>query len=55
MKAVEASLPAALLSRLAGFSAIVETSSGEAIAMVRRNDQPLKAATQFVYWLPTKQ
>jgi len=55
MKAVEASLPAALLLLAAGFSAIVETSSSEAIAMVRRNDQPLKAATQFVYWLPTKQ
>jgi hypothetical protein len=54
MKAVEASLPAALLSRFAGFSTIVETSSIEAIAMVRRNDQPLKAATQFAYWLPTK-
>jgi hypothetical protein len=55
MKAVEASLPAALLSLAADFSAIVETSLGEAIAMVHRNDQPLKAATQFVYWLPTKQ
>jgi len=55
MKAVEASLPAALLSLAAGFSTIVETFLGEAIAMVRRNDQPLKAATQFVYWLPTKQ
>jgi hypothetical protein len=55
MKAIEASLPAALLSRLAGFSTIVETSSGEAIAMVRKNDQPLKVATQFVCWIPTKQ
>ena len=53
MKAVEASLLAAL--SLAGFSTIAETSSSEAIAMVHRNDQPLKAAMQFVYWLPTKQ
>jgi hypothetical protein len=55
MKAVEASLPAALLSLAAGFSTIAETSSIEVIAMARRNDQPLKAATQFVYSLPTKQ
>jgi len=54
MRAVEASLPAALLS-LAGFLTFAETSSSEAIAMVHRNDQPLKAATQFVYQLLAKQ